>query len=150
MSAYLEDEDFGYKKLKNKINSSNDLEVAVGIHEDAGLNENGEDILQYAIWNHFGTESIPERPFVTLSSDRHKNWEKQIKKAFENFLDQKTSLKEEASKVGEIAVKDMKSIIENKEVPPPNAELTAKRKGFNHPLIETGALIKSIKYKIDE
>lgn len=150
MSAYLQDDDSEYKKFKNKIDASNDLEVAVGIHEDAGFNENGDDILEYAIWNHYGTEHIPKRPFVDLAADRNNNWQKYVDEALGNVTDNNTSLRIEASKVGAIAVKDMKSIIENKEIPPPNKPSTIKKKGFDHPLVETGALLSKIKYKIDE
>jgi len=150
MFAYLEDDDSEYKKLKRKIDASNDLEVAVGIHEDAGLNENGDDILEYAIWNHYGTDTIPKRPFVDLAADRNNNWQKYVDEAYGNLVDKDTSLKAEAGKVGDIAVRDMKAIIENKEVPPPNKPSTIKKKGFDHPLIETGALLSKIKYKIDE
>ena len=150
MSAYLQDDDSEYKKFKSKIDASNDLEVAIGIHEDAGFNENGEDILQYAIWNHYGTANIPKRPFVDLAADRNNNWQKYVDEAVGNVIDKNTSLRAEAEKVGAIAVKDMNAIIENKEVPPPNKASTIKKKGFDHPLIETGALLSKIKYKIDE
>jgi hypothetical protein len=150
MSAYLQDDDSEYKKFKSKIDASNDLEVAIGIHEDAGFNEEGEDILQYAIWNHYGTANIPKRPFVDLAADRNNNWQKYVEEALGNVIDKNTSLKIEAEKVGVIAVKDMKAIIENKEILPMNALSTIKKKGFDHPLIETGALVDSIKYKIHE
>jgi hypothetical protein len=150
MSAYLQDDDSEYKKFKKKIDASNDLEVAVGIHEDAGVNENGDDILTYAIWNHFGTATIPKRPFVDLAADRNQNWQRYVDEALGNLTDKDTSLKAEAGKVGDIAVKDMKAIIKNHEVPPPNGVRTVIRKGFNHPLVETGALLESIDYKIDE
>ena len=150
MSAYLEDDDSEYKKFKSKIDASNDLEVAIGIHEDAGFNEEGADILEYAIWNHYGTKHIPKRPFVDLAADRNNNWQKYVDEALGNVTDNNTSLRVEAEKVGAIAVKDMKDIIENKEVPPPNKPSTIKKKGFDHPLIETGALLSKIKYKIDE
>jgi hypothetical protein len=150
MSAYLQDDDSEYKKFKRKIDASNDLEVAVGIHEDAGFNENGDDILEYATWNHYGTKDIPARPFVDLAADRNQNWQRYVDEALGNLTDKNTSLRIEAGKVGDIAVKDMKAIIENKEVPPPNKASTIKKKGFDHPLIETGALLSKIKYKIDE
>ena len=150
MSAYLQDDDSEYKKFKSKIDASNDLEVAIGIHEDAGFNENGEDILQYAIWNHYGTANIPKRPFVDLAADRNNNWQKYVDEAVGNVIDKNTSLRAEAEKVGAIAVKDMKAIIKNHEVPPPNGVRTVIKKGFNHPLVETGALLESIDYKIDE
>jgi hypothetical protein len=132
MSAYLEDDDSEYKKFKRKIEASNDLEVAVGIFEDAGVNEDGDDILEYATWNHYGTANIPKRPFVDLAADRNKNWQKYVDEAYGNLVDKNTSLKIEASKVGAIAVQDMKAIIKNQEVPPPNALSTIKKKGFNH------------------
>lgn len=150
MSAYLQDDDSEYKKFKSKIDASNDLEVAIGIHEDAGVNEEGDDILQYAIWNHYGTEHIPKRPFVDLAADRNNNWQKYVDEAIGNVIDSNTSLIAEVGKVGAIAVKDMKSIIENKQILPMNAPKTIKKKGFDHPLLETGALVDAIKYKINE
>lgn len=150
MSAYLQDDDSEYKKFKRKINASNDLEVSIGIHEDAGVNEEGDDILEYATWNHYGTANIPKRPFVDLAADRNNNWQKYVDEALGNLIDKNTSLKIEAGKVGAIAVKDMKAIIENKQILPMNAPKTIANKGFDHPLIETGALVDAIKYKIHE
>lgn len=148
MSAYLEDTDLGYKKFKKNVEETHDFESAIGIHEDAGLNENGDDILSYAIWNHFGTENIPERRFVDITADKHKNWQKEIDLAIDEFIYKNKPLIPEIEKVSEVAVKNMQAVINNKEVPPPNKESTIKRKGFDHPLVETGALVNSIDYKI--
>jgi len=149
MSAYLQDSNLKYKAFKKQIDSVRDLEVSVGIHEDAGYNpETGIPILDYAIANHFGTENIPERPFVDLAADENRGWQTQIDKAIGNFLDKNVTLESEAHKVGAIAVKDMQNLIENKRVPPPNSPSTIKKKGFDHPLYETGSMFEAIAYKI--
>lgn len=152
--VYIIDDDSEYKKFKKSLDSLEDLEIAIGIHEDAGFNENGESILEYATYNHFGTENIPSRPFLTIATDNNQGWQKDLDEAVKNVLDRKKNIKKnmmsEAKKIGKKAVNDIKNLILKDRVPPPNKESTIKRKKSDIPLVDTKAMLKAIKYKISK
>jgi hypothetical protein len=104
----------------------------------------GASVLDVVIWNNYGTEDIPARPFLEQSTP-------EIKKVFAakaakyqkmvnaGQLDPRLFLLQIA-KEGEKIVRQR--IIDLKE--PPNAPRTIKKKGFDDPLIETGFMRDSV------
>lgn len=51
-----------YTRLK-KFFKGKAAYVTIGVHEDAGRYPTGVDVVQVALWNEFGTETVPERSF---------------------------------------------------------------------------------------
>ena len=58
------------KKLKKMLEELGKLEVAVGIQEGEKYPD-GTSVLDVAMWNELGTETIPSRPFIRDSVDNH-------------------------------------------------------------------------------
>ncbi len=58
------------KKLKKMPEELGKLEVAVGIQEGEKYPD-GTSVLDVAMWNELGTETIPSRPFIRDSVDNH-------------------------------------------------------------------------------
>lgn len=107
-------------------------------------------VLEVAIMNEFGTDTIPERSFirawVDLEGDEARKWMRAlIKQVIRGAITKEVALERFGQKVqGSIQARIADGI------PPPNAPATVERKGSSTPLIDTGQLRSSITYKVDE
>lgn len=110
----------------------------------------GTTVAQVAQWNHFGTGTIPARPFLTIAMDRHKPEIQRIQRRLaQGLLEEKLTLDQALGLLGETAVGFVKQTIAD-GVPPPNAESTAISKGSSTPLINFGQLRGSVTYAVRE
>lgn len=97
-----------------------------------------------ALWNEYGTDTIPARPFLRNALKDQKEWAKTIIDNFDANQDGTTKLKDIAKTVG---VQMQSSIQESitRTLTPPNAPSTIKKKkGKSHPLIDSGILRSSV------
>lgn len=127
---------------------------------DDKVYKDGTPLADVAKWNEYGTELIPPRPSFRMGA------EKSIKKNTKNItaylqtmaqvaLSSKKVNKKQIDKllvdlldtIGEDAVKQTKKIIQSGETVN-NAPATVKKKGFDHPLYETGFLLKNVEFII--
>lgn len=138
------DRDMGYKALMARLAGMYSVAVLVGVESDGG----SPDVVDYAAWNEFGTATIPERSFLrsTMDNNRAKYLRLQ-EEAVERMIDG-LSPRIAYGAIGLTAVADVRRTIQN-HVPPPNAPSTIRRKGFDHPLIETGHLSDSIQFTVE-
>ncbi len=115
---------------------------------------------QVAIWNEYGTSEIPPRPAFQRGLDesvqKHK---KLIDAALNNITNHlltgrqnsiERQLTQALTQIGRSAKKITKEIIKNGSQPPPNAKTTIQKKGFDHPLWETGLLHDSVDYLVSK
>lgn len=140
--------DTGFKDYENLLKNLQKVEIKVGILADS-KNKEGESIADYAIANEYGTDKIPARPFLSSTTDEEsEKWQKLIDDGYDKMLGtQKFDMHQHLSKVGEVMTNDIKLKIAN-NVPPPNAPSTIKRKKSSRTLIDTGAMLQSVNYKI--
>ena len=120
--------------------------VTVGIHEDTGMHpDSGVTNAQLGAIQHFGTDDIPARPWLDVGvATGHQEYANIIAGTVEDG----GTLNEALNKVGVVAVgKAQQYIIELKA--PPNAKSTIKAKGSANPLIDTGAMMQSVNFKIE-
>ena len=114
---------------------------------------------QVAIINEYGTETIPPRPAFRIGLERSvtKN-KKLIDAALKNITNHlltgrkdsiQRQLTQALTQIGKSAKKETKEIIKQGSMTP-NAPLTIKRKGFDHPLWETGLLHDSVEYLVSK
>ena len=114
---------------------------------------------QVAIINEYGTETIPPRPAFRIGLERSvtKN-KKLIDAALKNITNHlltgrkdsiQRQLTQALTQIGKSAKKETKEIIKQGSMTP-NAPLTIKRKGFDHPLWETGLLLDSVEYLVSK
>lgn len=124
--------------------------------------QHGENsIHDIAIWNEYGTETIPPRPAFRMGMERGlKKNEKMIRAQLANMF--KSGLQKGSygkkfmrdrqivmlTQIGKSAVAETKAIIKAGETAP-NAPATIKKKGFDHPLFETGVLLNSVEYLVE-
>lgn len=138
------DIDRGLREFIRQMQIAKVTEVVVGVHQ--GDSNDGQQIAEYAAYNEFGTENIPERSFMRSAFDENLS---SIKQDMDARYGQVTR--------GEINVKDALGLvglrhqdqIKNKidtNIPPPNAPATIAAKGSSRTLIDTGAMKNSIHY----
>lgn len=118
--------------------------VRVGFLEGATYPD-GTSVPAVAFWNEFGTVNAPARPFFrTAINEKSSDWAKRIAKAAAHF-------DYDGGKVldlmGQTIAQDVQQSIVG-WTDPANADSTAKRKGFNKPLIDTGVMQNSVDYEV--
>jgi len=122
-------------EIIKQLGKSYDLTVGV---------RGGGDIVDIAIYNEYGTPHIPARPFLrTAEQKHHDRWLNVLATEIYKTLDPEKAL----HKLGGIAVGDVKKSIKSGGWKP-NAKVTADRKGFNKPLIDTGEMLRAIDYEV--
>lgn len=144
-----------YKQVLKKL-ADMKLSVKAGIFANATTTD-GKSIAEYAIYNEFGTATVPPRPFMrTTVKDKQIKWYKVITAAVlqGNFRD-KATWKRAVVLCGESMKADIQNTIQNGSFAP-NAPATVEaktRKGKvepDHPLIDTGQMLAAVNYEVIE
>lgn len=155
----VRDKDLGMDKLIRLLNflGGRQRSVEVGL-----VDGTRQEVLDRAAINEFGAPPfIPRRPWFSATVDQ--NTDRYLKKLEESFWEEfrapqrgvdGNALRE---KVAQMVVDDLKEAITQRKFWPKenpsainNAPETIRKKGFDHPLIETGELLESIRYKIKD
>lgn len=133
------------RHIKLQTNLTGPLRVKVGF--PAGTSS---DIVDKAIWNHFGTSrGIPARPFLYNAIRRHRRkYLEAMKTSGAKILRGETTLQAVMNKLGVLAQGDVKAEIEA-TLTPPNAASTIATKGSSHPLIDTGEMKNNVTWKVE-
>lgn len=122
--------------------------VVVGVLGEEFIND--IPILKIAIWNEYGTQNIPARPFfryATKSKNAKDEIANKLKEEVEEVINGRKTGKQALNSVGIFTKGKIKSSIVSGPWKP-NADTTSARKGKNTPLRDTGTLLKSIDYEI--
>ncbi|QDH17412.1 hypothetical protein [Swingsia samuiensis] len=120
--------------------------INAGFLEDGSMDGN-VPVAAVAIWNEFGTPTIPERPFMRQTIEKNKaQWPKLFAAALTQAGgDFEAALDVVAERIVEQIQNEIKAFKE-----PPNAASTIKKKGFDNPLIDTGNMLRSVHYEIKD
>lgn len=160
--AKVIDVDKGYRKLVDNVFGIKDPKVAVGImgekaqerydvkHAD-GTETKGATLVEVAMWNEFGTENIPARPFLRGWIDGHtKEITEHAKKLLVKVITGKLKREQALEQLGQWMVGQVQLAIAKGGDPPfaPNAQTTITRKGSSKPLIATGVMRGAVSYKV--
>ena len=140
------------KKLMSVLEKSKGAYVTIGIHEGAGSYPDGKSVVQVALWNEFGTEHIPSRPFFRSSIDGN---EALINKWREEMIENIVSKGWPVKKCLEAIGLRVQILIQNKiksNMPPPNAPRTIAQKQKDgvaaETLIHSGLMLRSVTFKV--
>ena len=145
----IEDSDPGYRKFLEHLDDSA-THVDIGIHPVSG-----EEMVVIASAHEFGAiagknykTEIPARPFIRSTVDERRDiYAENGKRLWQRILDKEITIFEGLSLLGQLVEGDIrKKIIELRE--PINAPATIARKGSDNPLIDTGAMVNSIRYAV--
>ena len=106
--------------------------------------KNGKDVTTVARDNDQGTKRIPERPFMIPAGNKAANKTINITvNSIAGGMDEQQAL----SKAGELFVGFIQKEITNLKEPP-NSPYTIEKKGSSNPLIDSGDMRKSVKWKL--
>ena len=106
--------------------------------------------LDKAVFNNFGTEDIPERPFMSNAiEDNKSNYRRAMRRAAPKILSGKETLARTLSKLGIYAEGHIKVEITELRIPG-NAPATIKQKGSSNPLIEHGTMRAAVTHKVEK
>ena len=121
----------------------------VGVFDDGKVYDDGTKVIEVAIWNHFGTDNIPARPFVTASLELARPELKALyARLVKGVLEGKITDDFAAQYLGQWAVKEIVDNI-NRGLFQANAPSTVAAKGSDTPLIDTAQLEGSIRAEVE-
>ena len=148
--------DDGSGKKRDRAKAQRKLMKRKGLIKKGGTAKKSESkgkgatILEYAIFNEYGTSRIPKRPFFRLSVGTQKA-QNEIKEylntQIENIISGELTGQGAYDNLGTFVVQKIKKTIMSGNFAPNDAK-TIKRKGSSTPLIDTHSLYNSISYEI--
>jgi hypothetical protein len=120
--------------------------------------EDGTGVAEVAIYNEYGTRNIPPRPAFRMGLESAINTNKkmidaQMKNITNRILTGRSSEIERSltvllTQIGRSAKAATQDLIRSGAVKPSNAPSTIAKKGFDHPLYETGLLLENVNYEV--
>jgi len=147
VERYVKDIDKGLKHFMREMHSADRAFVTVGIHEGE-RNMEGTNIAEYGTHNEYGTENIPSRPFMRTSFDESvADIQRDMARAVDTAKNG-GSVYRELSIVGMKHQQRIQRTIKGRDFLPKLADSTIARKGSTKTLIDSGALVGSIKYVV--
>ena len=146
MSVEVKLIDHGLDKIIQQALKLDGKGVKVGIRRGKGSHD-GTDMLDIAVYNHFGTATIPARPFVSDCAEKNAGQIQEAQKrlvyrVYQGGLSADGALAE----LGAWYVNVQKGHILHGGWTP-NAPATVKRKGSNKPLVDTGQLVNTVDWE---
>ena len=142
--------DRGLNRLVSQTAALNGAGVKVGIQADAGSDPStGADLLDIAIYNHYGTEHIPARPFVKDFAEKNEAvLEEAMERVATAVQDGRMAVDAGLGQLGSFVEKHQKAHVQqSKGWAVPNAPSTVAKKGSDVPLIDHGVLVNAIRYE---
>lgn len=156
--------DKGFKKAVAALERLAKMQVKVGIQSDTEDYSDGVSVVDVAVWNEYGTDKIPSRPFIRQCFKD--NSDEALTRLSE--LAQKTALGDDPKSglggIGQWYQDRMRRTLLTFQWEP-NSPATVKRKRKKlkqkkteenssqvkvKPLVDTGQLVNSIRYKLEE
>ncbi len=108
-----------------------------------------ETVGEIAVKNHFGTDEIPPRPFLTLAAEKHRDkWLKLTDKLRDDVMSLKMSETQALERLGLVMRSDVQNMIRDLRSPP-NSEATIELKGSSNPLVDTGQMKAAIDFQVE-
>lgn len=133
-----------------RLDSLGGVVVSAGIQAAEGkLQTEAADatLADVATWNHFGTETIPARPWLEVAQDRNRRkWAALAGRVVKPWRE--GGGLPELQVLSAVMVGDaQESLLDGAWTP--NAEATIKAKGSDQPLLDTGRLVQSHRGAVD-
>lgn len=148
--AKVIDIDWGMKRVQLDIKELGDYSIKVGLMGNDEVN--GVSVVDYAVYNEFGTRTIWERPFMRKTYDDNIELAtKYIEFMAGQMLDGKMKPTRIVNDVGLWYSNKIKATIRDaKNWAVPNSPITVKMKGSTSPLIDTGRMVGAVNYEVNK
>lgn len=150
------DKDVGLKDILKQVQSLKGNIVKVGIQQGTGAfsrnisNKQDATVAQYAFYNEFGTEKIPQRSFMRTAFDENlSKVESAIESEYQKVLSGSMSADVMLGRIGLLMTNFVQRKIRS-IFSPPNSPITIARKKSSKPLIDTGRMINSVRFVIQK
>lgn len=128
-------------KLQDDLKRVGNLDLKVGIFDNP-------ELALIARANEFGTLTIPERSFLRSTVEKHRlKYQRLVQVALRKTVEQGIDPEVLLKVIGRQVVTDIREMMLDIQTPP-NAPSTIAQKGFNDPLIDSGALARGISTRI--
>lgn len=136
-----------FQRKRGKVNIPNKIQGFSKVKVGWPKSQVPGAVIDKAIWNHFGTETIPERPALSNAMRSNRSGYKQsMRNAASKVLRGKISLNSVTARLGILAQGDVQAEIVNLRTPP-NAQSTIDQKGSSNPLIDSGEMKNSVTFE---
>lgn len=145
-----------WEKVKKRIitSSQNQLDIGFFAEDTYGSDNNNLNVAAVAAWQEFGDArwnvNIPPRPFMRTGLGNYVTttaFKKILAGELKLVFSGKRTINKVYDNVGKVLKEKVQETILEWNTPP-NAPSTIDSKGFNDPLIDTGFMYDSVKYKI--
>lgn len=128
--------------------------VTVGIHRDTGTHDDsgGATVAEIAAVNEFGSQDgrIPERSFLrTTMAENKQVYIDAIAKIAKSAVQGKRDARDGMGLLGTKAQNDVKAKIVAIKTPGNAPSTIAAKKGVDNPLIDTGQMLNSVRWKFE-
>lgn len=151
MSVKIEDTDLGLARIRSELEKAKHQNVTIGWHADATHGE-GLTTAQVAAFHEFGV-GVPQRAMLSTTIDQRGTELLELAgklyagPLFAGNLDADRAL----GLLGQAAQNAVQSKIRDGDPSwAPLSPETIKRKGSSKPLIDTGQMIQSVRYKVNK
>lgn len=139
--------DKGWEELYKEMMKDPLIGAEVGVF--GGVHSSGVDMVELAAWLELGTSRMPGRRPIASSLEEMLPQLKPQLESFAKAIFARTITREKvATSLGKWASNRVKQRIRSMKFPPPLAESTIKRKGHDHPLIDTGQYVEAITFRV--
>lgn len=137
------------RRFFEQIEELKKQQVRVGIQAGEAQSDEGVDVLDIAVWNEVGTDTIPARPFMRQSADGNKAAIEKMCKAQLQKVAQGETAEQALNAIG-VTQKGLiqDTITKSKSWAEANAESTKKKKGSDVPLVDTSRMQQSVHFVI--
>lgn len=144
----VHDDSRGMNDLERRLGQLAGLEVRVGVLQPTPSEDGESTVAVVAAAHEYGTSTVPQRSFLGRTVDGEREAIAALQaRALDRVVAGEADPRRAAGEVG-AAVAGMVQRTIRSSVPPPLKPETARRKGHERTLIETGQLLKSIAFEV--
>ena len=151
MAAVVKSVNHGYAELVRVVFGFGNPKIVVGVlAKDADRTEKGSGarLIDVALWNEFGTETIPARSFLrTTFNQTEPEARRMLLALMKAVLAGKTTKEKALNLLGQWAQGQVQARMAT-SIPPPNRPSTIRQKGSSTTLIDSGQLRSAISYAV--
>jgi hypothetical protein len=142
----VKDTDLGLKRFIAEMQSAKSVEVVIGILE--GTMNDGQSVAEYAAYNEFGTDRIPERSFMRTSFDENVG---NINRDMQHVIGQvQQGQMTVVSALRNVGLKHVDRVQKKigSNIQPANSPYTIAKKGSSRTLFDEGIMINSVRHLV--
>ena len=141
--------DLGWGDILREMRRLEHTTVTVGLQSDSGSDDEGVRNVDKAYWNEYGTRQIPERSFIRAGFDENRqDIDRTVDRIWNGVKLGRLTADRGAHILGQRHEDQVKQKARNGPFAP-NSPTTVDMKGSSKPLIDSGQMVNSIRYDVE-